>query len=449
MPPDAEIVTRRGLKMARWTDGHGKTRWNEIDPDGERIVFETATYTARYRDADGVMRRLSTGCRDEQAARQVLAQILSEVEKVKSGILSREEATAGGHANSPVSAHVRAYAEHLRACERTTTHIATTKAYIEKVAAGCGFRRLRDLDRRLAEKWMLREAERGRSARSRNAHRLALVAFGNWLVRESRILANPFDRLPRANEAADRRRERRALSADEIARLFQAAAQRPLRQAMTITRGRRKGELRAKVTDRTRRRAEQAGRERAMFYRIAIYTGLRVSELASITLGDVHLDTKPAYVELRAEHEKSRRGARQPLGADLARAIRAYLEQRLVYEQEEARDEGRPPPVAIGRGKPLVRPPTLRTFNADLEAAGIAKKDEYGRTVDLHSLRHTFGTLLARSGAHPRTAMELMRHSDIRLTTRIYQHLELADTASALDRLPSVGTDAEDSAVAG
>jgi integrase len=44
--------------------------------------------------------------------------------------------------------------------------------------------------------------------------------------------------------------------------------------------------------------------------------------------------------------------------------------------------------------------------------------------------------LLARSGVAPRTAMELMRHSDIRLTTNIYQHLELVDIASAVNQLP-------------
>ena len=44
--------------------------------------------------------------------------------------------------------------------------------------------------------------------------------------------------------------------------------------------------------------------------------------------------------------------------------------------------------------------------------------------------------MLAPSGVNPRTAMELMRHSDIRLTTNIYQHLELADTAGAVNQLP-------------
>jgi integrase len=78
----------------------------------------------------------------------------------------------------------------------------------------------------------------------------------------------------------------------------------------------------------------------------------------------------------------------------------------------------------------------LRVFNRDLDLAGIVKKDDSGRTMDLHALRHTFGTMLARSGVNPRTAMELMRHSDIRLTTAIYQHLELADIAGAVNSLP-------------
>ena len=49
--------------------------------------------------------------------------------------------------------------------------------------------------------------------------------------------------------------------------------------------------------------------------------------------------------------------------------------------------------------------------------------------------------MLARSGVNPRTAMDLMRHSDIRLTTNIYQHLELVDTAGSVNQLPTVGSE--------
>ena len=44
------------------------------------------------------------------------------------------------------------------------------------------------------------------------------------------------------------------------------------------------------------------------------------------------------------------------------------------------------------------------------------KVERNGIKLDFHSLRHTFGTLLAASGIHPKTAQQLMRHSDINLT---------------------------------
>ena len=68
----------------------------------------------------------------------------------------------------------------------------------------------------------------------------------------------------------------------------------------------------------------------------------------------------------------------------------------------------------------------VRILDRDLVAAGIArrvkvdgkwkidKRDERGRTVDVHALRHTFGTLLSKGGVAPRTAQAAMRHSNDR-----------------------------------
>ena len=51
--------------------------------------------------------------------------------------------------------------------------------------------------------------------------------------------------------------------------------------------------------------------------------------------------------------------------------------------------------------------------------------------LGFHGLRHGFGSLLAAQGVHPRTAMELMRHSQFSLTMQIYTHVapELARQA--------------------
>ena len=61
------------------------------------------------------------------------------------------------------------------------------------------------------------------------------------------------------------------------------------------------------------------------------------------------------------------------------------------------------------------------------------------RRRDVHSLRHTFATLLSKAGVVPGIAQKLMRHSDIRLTMNVYTHLHLADTAGAVEALPSIG----------
>jgi site-specific recombinase XerD len=62
----------------------------------------------------------------------------------------------------------------------------------------------------------------------------------------------------------------------------------------------------------------------------------------------------------------------------------------------------------------------METMRRDLSRARIAYHDEEGRRVDLHALRVTFGTNLILSGAHPRVVQTLMRHSDIRMTMKLY-----------------------------
>jgi integrase len=66
-------------------------------------------------------------------------------------------------------------------------------------------------------------------------------------------------------------------------------------------------------------------------------------------------------------------------------------------------------------------PTSLRlVLNRDLKAAGIPKRDDRGRTVDVHAMRTTFGTFLSTTGTAPRTAQAAMRHSDIKLTMGVY-----------------------------
>src|SRR6202012_2803144 len=82
--------------------------------------------------------------------------------------------------------------------------------------------------------------------------------------------------------------------------------------------------------------------------------------------------------------------------------------------------------------------PTMEQFKADLTAAGIPFLNASGYRADFHSLRHTLSTNLARAGTAPRVAMEIMRHSDIRLTAKTYTDAGLLPVADAVLKLPSL-----------
>jgi hypothetical protein len=73
-----------------------------------------------------------------------------------------------------------------------------------------------------------------------------------------------------------------------------------------------------------------------------------------------------------------------------------------------------------------------------LATAGIPKRDERNRVVDVHAFRVTFGTHLCAAGVPLRTAQAAMRHSKPELTANIYTDPKLLDVAGAIDALPAL-----------
>jgi len=57
-----------------------------------------------------------------------------------------------------------------------------------------------------------------------------------------------------------------------------------------------------------------------------------------------------------------------------------------------------------------------------------------GRRADLHALRKTFGTALVLNGEQPRVVMEAMRHSDLKLTMKLYTDAGQLPVGAALAR---------------
>ena len=77
----------------------------------------------------------------------------------------------------------------------------------------------------------------------------------------------------------------------------------------------------------------------------------------------------------------------------------------------------------------------------DLDTAGvpyIVEGPAGPLYADFHSLRHSFISLLDKSGASLKVAMQLARHSDPKLTMARYGRAQLHDLGIAVDRLPSL-----------
>ncbi|WP_231691244.1 site-specific integrase [Aureliella helgolandensis] len=199
---------------------------------------------------------------------------------------------------------------------------------------------------------------------------------------------------------------------------------------MLIRRGPNKGKKLAKLSEERKNELVALGNERALIYKVAVLTGLRLNELRTLTVGDLSFGDVP-FVRLRSTNEKNRRGSTLPLRSDLA----AELFQWTKDKDHSSRA------FCVPAG-------LLRIMNRDLEAANIPKKDADGCVVHVHALRHSFASHLSIAGVAPRTAQAAMRHSNISLTMNVYTDARLLDTASAVESLDLLRTVAPNVALA-
>jgi integrase len=171
---------------------------------------------------------------------------------------------------------------------------------------------------------------------------------------------------------------------------------------------------------------------RKVAYLTAVYTGLRRSEMAGLEPDDLHLQGEKPFVNVRASTTKNHQQAVIALHPDLVAELRLHVATLPANTSK------------IFSGVM----PTMKRFKADLIAAGIEFINAKGYRADFHSLRHTLATNLARAGTAPRVAMEIMRHSDMRLTAKTYTDAGLLPVADAVLKLPSlIGKKAADSQI--
>jgi len=224
---------------------------------------------------------------------------------------------------------------------------------------------------------------RGLGGRSLARTLSAWRGFYRYLARDHGISHNPFQgiRSPKAPRILPK-----ALSPDEAAHLVNLPGKEP----MTI-------------------------RDRAMF-ELFYSSGLRLSELTGVKLGDI--DLQDSTVRVIGKGNKTRV---VPVGEFARRALRDWLEVRVglaVLEHHVL--------FVTASGKPI----SPRTVQRRLEAWAL--RQGLTQHVHPHMLRHSFASHILQSSGDLRAVQEMLGHASIS-TTQVYTHLDYQYLAKVYD----------------
>lgn len=385
------------------------------------LYRERGSYIVAFFDEARHRRRINTGLGDKGAAREVQRKVedligcraagkhpSDDLRRWTDGMtdaLRQRFVNAGLLDDRHRRPHelVEAFRQHLADKANTPGHVDKTVRRLQAVLDGCKVTKLADLNamgvlRFLAELRASKPSgQRAVGKATSNYYLRAAKQFTRWLVRERMIAFDPLAGLSAINARAERR-QRQALRADQFQAMLTAAHSGPERFGVS-------------------------GADRAALYQVAVETGLRASELRSLTRASFDLASDDPSVTVEAAHAKNRRRDTLPLRQETAAMLRDYLANKL------------PTAPALCLPDKYAMADMIR---ADAREAGVAVVDDADRRLDFHSLRHTTGTWLAAAGVHPKVIQRIMRHSTITLTMDRYAHAFKNDEAAALEKLPQV-----------
>ncbi|MCL5060015.1 MAG: tyrosine recombinase XerC [Candidatus Thermoplasmatota archaeon] len=169
-----------------------------------------------------------------------------------------------------------------------------------------------------------------------------------------------------------------------------------------------------------------ATRDRAMF-ELFYSSGLRLSELAGLDLGDVNLQSGEAQVT-----GKGRKTRIVPVGQAALDAIAAWLplRQPLMSRRDGIPGEARDHTAALFIGR---RGSRLTPRSVQLRLDRWARQAGLGQHVHPHMLRHAFATHVLQSSGDLRAVQEMLGHASIS-STQVYTHLDWQHLAKVYDQ---------------
>ena len=166
-------------------------------------------------------------------------------------------------------------------------------------------------------------------------------------------------------------------------------------------------------------------RNKVMLYLLYV-SGMRISELINLTVGQVRFDTKFIVVS-----GKGGRGRMIPIPEQMMDLLKKYIEQvlgLLIKKGNKKRRINHLFPVVYG-GK--VKPMSRQSFWWILKA--LWKKTGIQRSISPHQLRHSLATHMLKNGVDLRSLQLILGHENLS-TVQIYTHLEIGYLRKVYDK---------------
>jgi integrase len=360
-------------------------------------------WSVDYRDAQGRRRRqaLST---DRRVAERMRIEIIRQRDLEVAGL-----GTVEGQGRS-LAELKDTYLEDL-ATRAVPKHVLNTRARLEAILDVLPAQRVCDLKPIEVIQHRARRLAEGISHRTANLQVDTLRSMLGWAVKVGLIAESPLRNMPRLKEnEATKRYQRRALTEDEIEAFLAAARE-----------------------DDRRNSVHRSRVPQEPFWRTLLETGARYGEVIRVSWAD--LDVGKRLLTLRAESTKTRKTRVIPLLEGLAEDLDGLRANHIAVLGRPLRPSDRVFLSPEGCAWPAHTVNVTRILHRLLEDAGIDRLDAHGKRVDVHALRHSFASRLARRGVPLAHAQRLLGHSTVEMTARVYTHLEVDDLRAAVRAL--------------